>query len=93
MREIWIIGCGGSDADGVGFEFAVGDVDDLKHILFDKVERDREYDEENWTHGTESVDEVEERATGTVYAYSCFNDYHIDYEAKPLSDITMDACI
>lgn len=92
MREIWIIGCGGSDADGVGFEFAVGDIDDIKQILVDKVERDKEWSDA-WADGTENVDEVAERITGTLYAYSCFPDYHIDYEAIPLRKITMDACI
>lgn len=92
MREIWIIGCGGSDADGVGFEFAVGDIDDIKQILVDKVTRDKEWSG-TWMNGTENVDEVEERITGTLYAYSCFPDFHIDYEAIPLRKITMDACI
>lgn len=92
MREIWIIGCGGSDADGVGFEFAVGDIDDIKQILVDKVERDKEWSD-TWADGTDNVDDVEERITGTLYAYSCFPDYHIDYEAIPLRKIIMDACI
>ena len=93
MKEIWIIGSGGSNADGVGFELALGDSDDIKKLLCEKVKRDKEYDEEIWVQGTECVEDVEERITHTLYAYSVFMDYHIDYEAIPFKEIRVDAQI
>ena len=87
MKEVWIIGCGGSNADGVGFTKVFGDKEDVKGILVSLVNETRQDDNETCYYGTESSDEVEERPTGSLYASACFNDYHIDWEAKPLYDI------
>ena len=85
MDEVWIIGCGGATADGVGLTKVVGTKEDVKGILVSLVNEARQDDKENCYYGTESVDEVEERPTGSLYASACFNDYHIDWEAWPLS--------
>lgn len=83
MDEVWIIGCGGTNADGVGLTKVVGNKNDIKKILLSLVNEARQDDEENWDWGTESLDEVEERPTGSLFAFACFNDYHIDWEAWP----------
>ena len=87
MKETWIIGCGGSNADGVGFTKVFGNKDDVKGILISLVNEARQDDEFNWSSGTKHIDEIEERPTGSLYAYACFPDYHIDWEALPYNDI------
>ena len=87
MKEVWIIGCGGSDADGIGFLKVFGEKEKVAEIMFNEVQKAKEYDGLHWSDGTESIDEIEERPNGSLYAYACFPDYHIDWEAKPLCDI------
>lgn len=84
MDEVWIIGCGGTTADGVGLTKVVGTRDDVRKILLSLVNEARQDDKETWEYGTQRFDEVEERPTGSLYAFACFYDYRIDWEAWPL---------
>lgn len=100
IREEWIVGIGGSDVDGVIFYRATGTEAEMKQILFDLVSNDRKNDPGAWEFGTESADEVESDAAyhpintnGDIsgrglYAYGCYAEYHIDYQAIPMSRIS-----
>lgn len=89
MKEVWIIGCGGSDADGIGFMKAFGEKEKIAEIMFNEVKKAKEYDADNWMHGTDTLESIWTDVVGDtqLYAYACFDSYHIDWEAKPLCDI------
>ncbi len=83
----WIIGTGGSEADAVYLYKATGTKDEIKRLLLHLVMEEKAENDDSWDSGTESVDEVEERGDGTLYAYGCYSDYHSDYTAQPENDI------
>ena len=91
MKEVWIIGCGGSEADGIGFTKVFGDKDRVKEVMFQQVKDAKDnaekYDGNSWTDGTESIYDISETPQGTLYAYASFDTYHIDWEAIPAVDI------
>ena len=96
-RYDWIIGICCSASDGVNLLKSSGTKDEIKAKLFSLIEEDRENDDETWEHGTESVNEIEERNTikeivegdcvPELYGYGSYYDYHIDYSAKVIEHI------
>lgn len=87
-RKTWFIATGGSACDDVYLEKVVGTEEQVKEYLFGLVCRDKEGDIENWDFGTETVDEIQKKPNGHLYAFGCFSDYHIDYVAILDADIT-----
>lgn len=88
-KRDWIIGIGGSDNDGVNMYRFTGTTSAVKKELVRLVKEARDEDANIWDFGTEDVSEMQERSdgSGSYYAYACFSDYHIDYEATPLAYI------
>jgi len=84
MKESYIIAIGGSNADGHNLYNYVGTEDEVKRLLLNLVKESRENDKEGYTHGTETVDEIQSRPE-EFYAYASFYDYHIDYTARKVS--------
>ena len=88
--EEWIIGIGGSEVDGVVFRRFKGTEKEVKKKLFAIVKEDRCEDKENFDFGTESVKDIQKHDSfghPGFYAYNCFSDYHIDYQAIRLADV------
>ncbi len=93
-RQDWIVGCGGSDLNGVGFEILKNaTVQEVKEFLvYSCVQSARDQDEDGclggstYDSGTESVEEV--YGEEELQAYADFNEYHLDWTAKPLSKVT-----
>ena len=89
VRRKWIIGVGGSLMDDVRVFTFTGTKKQAKQKLLDMVNEDRREEEacngEEWWSGTESVDEVDEQADDHLYAYACWDNYHIDYSATPVN--------
>ena len=81
QKETWIIGCGGSDNDGVTLEKTVGTKKDVKNHLCALATEERAEDPDNYDFGTETPEEVEERSDGSLYAFVCFCDHHVDFSA------------
>ena len=87
-KELWLVGRSGTTTDGVFFDKVYGTKKQVKKYLFDQVMEERESDPFNhWDFGTESVDEVEERPDGTLYAFGCYSDTHTDYSAIRMDEI------
>ncbi len=74
----WTIAICNTAGNGVKLYKFTGTEQKAKEKLFAYVVEDREKDTEGWTHGTESVDEIENRPD-EFYAYGSYYDYHIDY--------------
>ena len=92
MKRDWIVGYGGSVADGI-YQFdaknrtkeemmqaLVRCCKDVRH--FGEAEADAIYE-----CGTESATDVEVRDDGSLYAYVCFDTYHVDIEATPIDTL------
>ncbi len=87
VKQNWIIGISGSDADDVFVYRVFGTKAQVKKCLVNEVKGDKQECEEDgyddWEHGTTSTGSVEERPNGTLYAYGCWNNHHNDYTATP----------
>ena len=77
-KSNYIISITNSDGDGAEVYRVTGTVTQVKKHLLQLVKNDWD---ERWDYGTEKVRDVEERNDGSLYAYSVFGDYHIDYLA------------
>lgn len=100
MKRDWILAIGGSDEDGVTvFLYQGWTKDEMKQELVYTCESLREmYEEEpysapsgeysgDYDFGTETVEDVQERDNGNLYAYICFEGLHIDVEATPMDEL------
>ncbi len=88
IKKNYIIGIGNSAADrGVIIQRAYGTWEEVENFLMALIEGDRMGDSESFDYGTESVEELEHCLNGSVYGYSVFGDYHIDYVAIPEEEI------
>ncbi len=83
MKQNWIIGIGGSNADDVIVYRVFGSKNEVKKHLLSLVKEDKKNDKEIWDFGTSSLKEIDERTDGSFYAFGCYSDYHIDYTASP----------
>lgn len=84
----WIVGVGGTEVGGVNLHKFVGTENEAKKHLVSLVKNDRANDEESFEDGTLYIKDVEYRKwQGTLYACGNYSDYHIDYEARKLSDL------
>ena len=84
-KKVWIIGTGGNELDGVDIERVCGTAEQVKRYLCSLV-RDAADDmnsPSDFEYGTEEPEDVEERFNGSLYAYACFDSYHLDFEAHP----------
>ena len=85
-KQIYIVGMGGSEADGVDIRKVRGTKQQVKKYLVDLVDQDRSNDPDAWEYGSEKIKDIEEKSDGSLYAYGCYSDYHIDYQAVPDND-------
>ena len=84
----WIVGVGGTDVDGVKMHRFHGTVHQVKQHLVNLVDIDRTNNQDYFEYGTEKIKEVETRTHNeSLYAYGCYSDYHIDYEATRLDKL------
>ena len=86
MKETYIIGVCCSAYDGVSFFRARGTRDQIKQYMYELIKEDRNEDPDSWDFGTESPDEVAKSGNG-FYAFGSYSDYHIDYTARPESEV------
>ena len=77
----YIIGVCNTEADGVCLYRFTGTEEQMKEKMLEMVKQDRCTDSEAWTHGTEAVEDIEERGLHELYAYGSYENYHIDYSA------------
>lgn len=82
----WLIGAGGSEMDGVSMERVFGTESQVRQYLFSMVQDNRESNPDCWEYGTESEDEIQTQYDGSLYAYGCYSDYHVDYAARKETD-------
>lgn len=91
MKQNWIIGISGSDADDVITYRVYGTKAQVKKCLVDEVKSDKEECEteeyDRWDFGTESSKEVQELPSGKLYAFGCWSDHHNDYTATPEMEV------
>lgn len=87
MENEWIIAVGGTEVDGVDMVRFTGTKAEAKKAVLRMVRKDIINDREIYDFGTGSVDDIEERGDGSLYAYSVFCSYHLDYVAVPLAAI------
>ena len=92
--RLWIISVGGSEMDNSTYSVIVrGTEKDLREYLYKLVSEDRDSAEDNagedvWEYGTESPENVDLNTyTNELYAYGCYNSFHIDYLARPYNGI------
>ena len=89
-KEHWLIGVGGNEMDGVSIYRVCGTKEDVKRYIAERVTQDKDQCEDDaWEYGSEDADSIEERFDGSLYGYSCFTDFHLDYEAKREDDIEL----
>ena len=81
-KKIWLVGIGGSNADGVVMQRISGTEAEIKELLINMVKEDKFTDPDNWDYGITSVDNVQQDGD-SLYAYAVYTDYHIDYMAVP----------
>lgn len=89
-KQLWIIGIGGSDMDGIVFRTFFGDASEAREALFSICLDDRrEIEDLEWfDYGTESAEDVQELYNGNeLYAYNCFNNLHRDYTARKMTAV------
>ncbi len=87
-KKMFIVGIGNSAADrGVIVQRFMGTWTEVEKFLMALIEGDRMEDADSFDYGTESVEELEHCLDGSVYGYSIFGDYHIDYMAIPEEDL------
>lgn len=88
-KQDWILGIGGSVMDGVALSIIHGTKEQVKEHLLNCVlgEKALADNEGDWDFGTESIEEIQERDDGSLYAYGCYYDFHTDYEATPMEKI------
>jgi len=91
IREDWIIGICNTGADGVVLNRFFGTEEEVKQLLLNMAKKDAANDE-SYEYGTEAIEELQKDENGW-YACSCYPDYHIDYSAKRLSEISFVSCI
>ena len=82
-KKVYIIGIGGSNIDRVIIGRVIGTENQVKEYLLQLVKEDKENDEDNYEHGTETIDDIEIMQLGEMNAYGCYYDCHIDYTACP----------
>lgn len=80
-KYTWLVGTCGTESDGVDLERVYGTKEQVKRYLVSCVLEDKDGSCDNWEYGTETVDQVEERHNGNLYAYGAYSGSHIDYEA------------
>lgn len=83
----WIIAITSSEADGTILNKFHGTKNEIKALLINMVNNDKSNDEDNFDYGTETFDEIEDDSK-TLNAYATYSDYHIDYTAMKMDDIT-----
>ena len=83
---VWIIGEGGSDADGVSFTKFYGTEAGVKKEIMKILKAYKANDKESYDCGTEKASDLRIR-DGKIYGYVWFSDYYVDVEAVRLSDI------
>ena len=92
-RQNWIVGCGGSHMDCVGITLLKNATrQEVKEYLVECVEDAKANDEDNYGEssyesGTESAEEVDEYENN-LDAYADFSNYHLDWSAQPLCEVT-----
>lgn len=85
----WIVAICNTGGEGVEVFKFQGNTQKMKEKILTLVEKDR-YDDcgEPWDFGTEELNDIEERDDGNeLYAYGCYQTYHIDYTAKKIDCI------
>lgn len=88
--ENWVIAKCNSDGDGIELKQFVGTEDEAKELLAKMAADDASEncdEDDDLEYGTEDASEVSKDCFGSLYAYRCFCDYHIDYTARRLSEI------
>ena len=84
----WIIAKHNSAFDGTLLDKVEGSPAAVRKLLVRMVNEDRAHEaadgDNSWDLGTENEEDVLELAEATLYAVGCYNDFHIDYTAKPL---------
>lgn len=83
----WIIAISNSEADEVEIHRFYGSEHDLKTVLLNLVERDRDNDLDSFDYGTESIDEIESNSI-TLSATATYYNYHVNYTAIEFSRIS-----
>lgn len=89
-KKIWLVGIGGTNADGVIMMRISATEQEIKEFLVNLVKEDKFTDPEAWEYGTDTVDEISNGVKG-FYAYAVYSDYHIDYQAileMPVVDVS-----
>lgn len=90
-RYDWIIGICNSDVDGVKLYRFRGSILETKEKLLSLIAEDKANDEEHWSGGCETVDDISSEDNGLgyeLYGYGKYQDYdnyesyHIEYTAK-----------
>lgn len=88
----WVIGICSSEANGVRILRFRGSVEEMKAKLLSLIEADRNRDSDNWEHGSENIEEIDDLSNGLgyeLYGYGNYVDYHVDYTAKVLAHVAM----
>lgn len=88
-KKEYIVGICNTDADGVSIYRVVGTQREVMHYLLDAVKEDKVNAREAWEYGSTRMKDIECRFDGSLYAYGCYSDYHIDYEATPVENISV----
>ena len=94
----WIVTRHMSSLDGTVITMAEGSADAIKKHLVRMVQTDKALektaDGDTWNLGTENPEDVQVDKCGlhTLYAFGSYDDFHIDYTAKPLDYLTTINC-
>lgn len=86
-KENWIIGVGGSELDGVDIYRVFGRKTQVKQKMLQLIQETQSLDEDSYESGTETIEDIEERPNGSLYACVCFWYSHVDCEAVREKDI------
>lgn len=85
--ENWIIAKCYTAGDGIEMKQFVGTEEEVKEILAGMAVDDASENKAEFEYGTVDASEVGNDCFGSLYAYGCYSDYHIDYSARRLADI------
>ena len=86
-RKKWIItiACSAS-TDTIKTKKIIGTRKEIRHYLWNLVKEDRD-DDDGWKCGTENETDFCTYLDNSIYGYSYFSKYSIDYKAIPEEDI------
>lgn len=90
----WIVAIANTEGDGVTLRKVTGTADDIATYLLGIISEDKENDAEGFVSGSKNESDIDRSVDfGSnevieLNGYNTFSDYHIDYTARRIDEIS-----